>query len=37
MSLADLGTGVSKRELESAFMGHVLATATLIGTYRKRE
>jgi hypothetical protein len=35
-TLADLGA-VSRRDLEAAMKGHVLATATLIGTYAKEE
>jgi hypothetical protein len=36
-SLEDLGGGASRADLENAIMGHVLATATLIGTYRKKR
>jgi Raf kinase inhibitor-like YbhB/YbcL family protein len=35
-SLEDLGGGASKHDLENAMMGHILGTATLIGTYRKK-
>jgi Raf kinase inhibitor-like YbhB/YbcL family protein len=35
--LDELAEGASKGDLESAMMGHVLGTATLIGTYRKRH
>lgn len=35
MSLEDLGGGASKNDLENAMMGHILATATLMGTYGK--
>ena len=35
-SLEDLGGGASKPDLENAMMGHILATATLVGTYKKR-
>jgi phosphatidylethanolamine-binding protein (PEBP) family uncharacterized protein len=28
---------VSRRDLETAMKGHVLGTATLIGTYEKEE
>ncbi|HVJ89357.1 MAG TPA: YbhB/YbcL family Raf kinase inhibitor-like protein [Labilithrix sp.] len=34
-SLEDLGGGASKQDLENAMMGHILGTATLVGTYRK--
>jgi Raf kinase inhibitor-like YbhB/YbcL family protein len=36
-SLEGLGGGVSKGDLENAMMGHVLAKATLVGTYAKRR
>jgi Raf kinase inhibitor-like YbhB/YbcL family protein len=36
-SLEDLGGGASKIELENAMMGHILGTATLVGTYRKHH
>jgi Raf kinase inhibitor-like YbhB/YbcL family protein len=36
-SLEDLGGGASKSDLENAMMGHILATATLMGTYRKKK
>ncbi|MBX3261775.1 MAG: YbhB/YbcL family Raf kinase inhibitor-like protein [Labilithrix sp.] len=36
-SLEDLGGGASKQDLENAMMGHILATATLVGTYRRRK
>jgi Raf kinase inhibitor-like YbhB/YbcL family protein len=36
-SLEDLGGGASKADLENAMMGHVLATATLVGTYEKKR
>ncbi len=36
-SLEDLGGGATKADLENAMMGHVLATATLVGTYRKHR
>lgn len=36
-SLEDLGGGASKNDLENAMMGHVLATATLMGTYEKKR
>jgi Raf kinase inhibitor-like YbhB/YbcL family protein len=36
-SLEDLGGGASKSALENAMMGHILATATLMGTYRKKK
>ncbi len=35
-SLEDLGGGASKGVLENAMMGHILATATLVGTYRRK-
>ncbi|MBX3207750.1 MAG: YbhB/YbcL family Raf kinase inhibitor-like protein [Labilithrix sp.] len=35
-SLEDLGGGASKQDLENAMMGHILDTATLVGTYRKK-
>ena len=35
-SLEDLGGGASKNDLENAMMGHILGTATLVGTYRKK-
>jgi Raf kinase inhibitor-like YbhB/YbcL family protein len=34
-ALAELGTGASKPELIEAMAGHVLATATLMGTYQR--
>jgi Raf kinase inhibitor-like YbhB/YbcL family protein len=36
-SLEDLGGGASKSDLENAMTGHILATATLMGTYRKKK
>jgi Raf kinase inhibitor-like YbhB/YbcL family protein len=36
-SLEDLGGGASKNDLENAMMGHILANATLIGTYVKKH
>ncbi len=36
-SLEGLGGGASKGDLENAMMGHILATATLMGTYRKKK
>ena len=36
-SLEDLGGGASKSDLENAMMSHVLATATLMGTYEKKK
>jgi Raf kinase inhibitor-like YbhB/YbcL family protein len=36
-SLEDLGGGASKSDLENAMMGHILATATLVGTYQKKK
>jgi Raf kinase inhibitor-like YbhB/YbcL family protein len=36
-SLEDLGGGASKRDVENAMTGHVLDTATLMGTYRKKK
>lgn len=36
-SLEDLGGGASKNVLENAMMGHVLASATLMGTYEKKR
>jgi Raf kinase inhibitor-like YbhB/YbcL family protein len=36
-SLEELGGGASKSDLENAMTGHVLATATLMGTYRKKK
>jgi len=36
-SLEDLGGGASKQDLENAMMGHILGTATLVGTYEKRR
>ena len=36
-SLGDLGGGASKADLEKAMTGHVLATATLVGTYEKKK
>jgi hypothetical protein len=35
--LESLGRGASKADLEDAIAGHVLATATLMGTYRKKN
>jgi Raf kinase inhibitor-like YbhB/YbcL family protein len=35
-SFEDLGGGASKRDLENAMTGHILATASLMGTYPKR-
>ena len=36
-SLEDLGGGASKSDLENAMMSHILATATLMGTYEKKK
>lgn len=36
-SLEDLGSGASKNDLENAMMGHVLASATVMGTYAKKR
>ena len=36
-SLEGLGGGASKQDLENAMMGHILATATLVGTYEKKK
>lgn len=36
-SLDDLGSGASRSDLENAMTRHVLATATLMGTYRKKR
>lgn len=36
-SLEDLGSGASKNDLENAMMGHILGSATLIGTYAKKR
>jgi len=33
--LDGLGGGASKQDLENAMMGHILSTATLVGTYQK--
>jgi Raf kinase inhibitor-like YbhB/YbcL family protein len=35
-TLADLGEAATKRELESAMAGHILGTATIVGTYQKK-
>lgn len=35
--LEGLGSGASKNDVENAMTGHVLATATLVGTYRKKK
>jgi Raf kinase inhibitor-like YbhB/YbcL family protein len=35
-SLEDLGGGASKADLDNAMEGHVLASATLMGTYKKK-
>ena len=37
VTLGDLGSGAGKAQLEAAMRGHVLATATLMGTYQKRK
>lgn len=36
-SLEDLGGGASKQDLENAMMGHIIDTATLVGTYQKKH